>query len=282
MGDDDDVEEEDPRNAAGDADADDVTFPPSAAAVPPAVPEPDERAEEQPATSAAATRAPAPEAQPAAGGQDAAFGGTGLVTGIELDQMWSDITDALQGRHLPTYSILTTCAFPVSFEKNDLVIGVRKEGFQKMIENKAEHVKNAFLAVSGKTITVRVKVIADDGFSAPAKRPAAASTSSRESRPKPAASDPEGDRGSHRPSSPSRDDSSSYSSPSHSAQSAPRDNAATATAERSEAPPPRPSAAAAAAAVRRAAANVSDDGGGPSMIGDAYKIFEGPGSRLLQ
>ncbi|MFX7748031.1 hypothetical protein ABTK03_21870, partial [Acinetobacter baumannii] len=52
---------------------------------------------------------------------------------------------------------------PVAFDKNELVIGVRKEQMQKMIEGKAEHIKSAFTAYSGKTIFVKVKVVGEPG-----------------------------------------------------------------------------------------------------------------------
>ena len=244
-----------------------------------------------PAPSAAApappqptSRSAPPQEEPAANSHFAPSGGG--ISSIELDQMWSDITDALQGRHLPTYSILTTHAFPVSFEKNDLVIGVRKEQFQKMIENKAEHVKTAFLSVSGKTISVRVKVVADEGFAAakPGVKSGGSSTSARESRPKPSPSDEESERGGERHSPPTRDDSSRFNSQPQSQSgndsSSMRDSTApssTATLERPDAQPARQSSAAAP----RRTPNAPDDRGGPSQIGDAYKIFEGPGSKLL-
>lgn len=227
---------------------------------------------------------PAQSAPPAAMAQE--NNGAG-VSSIELDGIWSDILDTLQGRHLPTYSILITHAFPVAFEKDDLVIGVRKDHFQKTIEGKAEHIKNAYASVnSGKQISVRVKVMGDDGFGGGGAKPrpaagtrsgggAAAASTARESRPRPSAGEDseDGERGS-RPPSPSRDDASNGARP------APREGAPTASSGRPGSNgsgyerPAQP-------APRRAAANVPDDKGGPSLIGDAYKIFEGPGSRLL-
>jgi DNA polymerase III subunit gamma/tau len=231
--------------------------------------------------------APAPSAVPARGnGAEQAApppamaqAGAGNASGIELDGIWSDILDTLQGRHLPTYSILITHAFPVAFEKDDLTIGVRKDHFVKTIEGKAEHIKNAYAAVNnGKQISVRVKVVADEGFSkakpAAASRGgggAAAASTARESRPRPSASTDgeDSERGSRTPyPSPNgpRDDGSNGSRP------AQREGAPAASANQERMAQP---------AQRRVAANVPDDQGGPSLINDAYKIFEGPGSRLL-
>lgn len=280
MGDDEDDEEPTNLQDAQDGDEEEQAYggsvPPPAAAEPrqpePAVPQ-----------SRSSGSSPVQSAPPPAMAQE-----NGGVSSIELDGIWSDILDTLQGRHLPTYSILITHAFPVAFEKDDLVIGVRKDHFQKTIEGKAEHIKNAYASVnSGKQISVRVKVMGDDGFASGGgakPRPAAGTRSgggaaaagnARESRPRPSAGEDseDGERGSRSPS-PSRDDAG------NGARQAPREGVPTASSGRpgsNGSGYERPSQP----APRRAAANVPEDQGGPSLIGDAYKIFEGPGSRLL-
>ena len=95
--------------------------------------------------------------------------------GVPLDELWSDLKDELQRRHLPTFSIVQTHAFPLNFEKDDLTIGVRKDTFQKMLENKSEHIKAAFTALTGRLITLRIKVVNDSNL-LPAARPKSSST----------------------------------------------------------------------------------------------------------
>jgi DNA polymerase III gamma/tau subunit len=264
-----------------------------------------------PAAAPAPNQVPAARPQAAQPPVESTSLNSSSVSNTELDELWSDITEALQGRHLPTYSILTTCAFPVSFdrEKNDLVIGVRKDHFLKMIENKSEHIKGAFASISGKTISVRVKVISDDGFAAPAK-----AAGGRESRPKAPQSQPpedseESDRGySQRPTAqtaqnrPTQSDSRTDSRPA----SRPDPSATSRQDSRSDArPDPRPSTSSESRssqsgqdsamnnrdeppvdrkpdyAAARKAPNVASGAGDSGFVSDAYRIFEGPGSRLL-
>lgn len=79
-----------------------------------------------------------------------------------LDQFWAALLDELQRRHLPTFSLVSTHAFPVSLVKSDLIIGVMVENFQKMIENKAEHIKAAGVLVAGQALSIKVKVANPD------------------------------------------------------------------------------------------------------------------------
>jgi DNA polymerase III subunit gamma/tau len=261
-------------------------------------------------TTPAARPVPQPQSAPA---ESTSSLSSSNVSNTELDELWSDITEALQGRHLPTYSILTTCAFPVSFdrEKADLVIGVRKDHFLKMIENKSEHIKGAFASITGKTITVRVKVIGEDGpGSGPAPRPNA--------RPAPAAASGHGSGsgpssgggGEPRPSSrapgsaggeesdrvdaqrqtveaSTGDGVQSRSSAQVDARAGQRNEpqrqqaqsnpAMTATMDRPEPAVDRKPDHNAARRAPNVAAGASDSG----LVSDAYRIFEGPGSRLL-
>jgi DNA polymerase III subunit gamma/tau len=235
------------------------------------------------------------------------------VSSTELDEIWSDITDALQGRHLPTYSILSTCAFPISFdkEKNDLVIGVRKDHFLKMIENKAEHIKGAYASISGKTITVRVKVVGEDPpGGGPGTKPAPRSaprtapdhgpgsgptggSGGGEPRPKPSRpQSPEGSEASgngyeqrHTAQAATtaavqnrsvQAESSQAPRNEQQRQQAPSNPAMTSTLDRTEpAVDRKPDHTAARRAPNVAGAAES------GLVSDAYRIFEGPGSRLL-
>ncbi len=80
---------------------------------------------------------------------------------LEIETIWQKILAELQRRHLPTFSLVSTHAFPVSLTNNTLTIGVSVENFQKMIENKIEHIKVAATACQlDSNLHVSVKVIA--------------------------------------------------------------------------------------------------------------------------
>jgi DNA polymerase III gamma/tau subunit len=310
LGDDEDEYVPDSSNDRDDEDA------PSAAplatpAVAPTYASPESQASPPPPQAAPASSPSAPAPRPVAQQQSAQVESTSSlssshVTNTELDELWSDITDALQGRHLPTYSILTTCAFPVSFdrEKADLVIGVRKDHFLKMIENKSEHIKGAFASITGKSITVRVKVIGEDGPGsgpAPKQKGSGSGPSSsggggggeprpRPDRPQGSEGSDDGDRG-HAPrqtvealigeGSKSRTAPQASAGPGHRSESQrpqPSSNAAiTATMNRPEPVEDRKPDHNAARRAPNVAAGAAESG----LVSDAYRIFEGPGSRLL-
>jgi hypothetical protein len=183
---------------------------------------------------------------------------------IDIDEFWSDVRESLQKRHLPTFSIVSVHAFPVSFEHNtDFVIGVRNETFQKQLDNKIEHLKAACTAVAGRDIFVRVKVIAD-------------------TTPKPAVGAGKSPQNSARPK-----ETRSAPAPSEEGESRPQ--------QAPSQPRPPLNSPSPAVAPTTAPANASDGAGpvrtsamshiearvGGSMITEAYKLFEGPGSRLI-
>jgi len=100
-------------------------------------------------TSTDVLETPSPQAPPPAGTFD-------------LDEFWSNVKDALQKRHIPTYSVVSTHAFPISFdpESDVFVLGVAPN-LQKTVEGKLDHVKAASAAVLDRPINVRLKVVTD-------------------------------------------------------------------------------------------------------------------------
>jgi hypothetical protein len=80
-------------------------------------------------------------------------------TDQDLDSIWSELLDELQRRHLPTFSLVSTHAFPISLGADELTIGVLVENFQKMIENKIDHLRAASQAVSGRSLKVKVRTV---------------------------------------------------------------------------------------------------------------------------
>ena len=88
----------------------------------------------------------------------------------DINIVWQNILTDLQRRHLPTFSLVSTHAFPVTLINNILTIGVLVENFQKMIENKIEHIKVAAIACQlDPNLKVQVKIIAEGAGSRPAR-----------------------------------------------------------------------------------------------------------------
>jgi DNA polymerase III subunit gamma/tau len=188
--------------------------------------------------------------------------------GVSLDEFWQDLKDELQKRHMPTFAIVQTHAFILAFEKSDIVIGVRKENFQKMLEAKAEHIKNAGKALLGRTVTTRIKVVADPAPAPP--KPKAAN--SREHQASPGSSeDPE--RAKANQSSSDRENSSRSPSSQDERPRTPAQPASALNSTRPGAPDPN-----APSRVTTRNDELPPEG---NLLKEAYKLFEGPGSRLI-
>ena len=79
---------------------------------------------------------------------------------VDLDYFWSQLLEELQAKHIPTFSIVSMHAFMLAVDDKECVLGVAVENFQKILEkeNKLEHIKAAAKRVSGKPLHVRIKV----------------------------------------------------------------------------------------------------------------------------
>jgi hypothetical protein len=171
----------------------------------------------------------------------------------DIEYFWQQVLDELQRRHLPTYSLTSTHAFPLRIGSREVAIGVMKENFQKMLESKADHLKVACQTVSGRDLAIRIRVVSE-ATAAPKKpqaSPAAAQTSSTtqnyaEPRPAPEAPAPQS---------------------SHHEEPAP-------VFERRETQQPNPDAASATPSGEKQEFDAT-------MVKEAYKLFEGPGSRQI-
>lgn len=146
--------------------------------------------------------------------------------------------DYLQQKHLPTYSLVSQFGFPLALTDNELVIGVPKEAFVKMLENKTEFLKTAARNIDGRDIFIKVKVQAD-GAPAPARPPQPVTST-----PHPASSAPQG-----------QDEEDDLRRP----------------AKLSPAPVAR----------QKPPAMTGGDSDEALMVKEAYKLFEGPGSRFI-
>ncbi len=183
----------------------------------------------------------------------------------DIDEFWSDIKEALQKRHIPTFSIVSTHAFPISFDNDEFLIGVRNETFQKTLENKLEHLKAAAAAVTGRTVLVRVKVIADSS----AKHVGAAKTGQGSARPKEIRSAPaDSEEGESRGQQPP------FTSPNK--------PALTPSQLKSVAPlSPQENGANDASPVRTTHLMEVETRTGALSIKEVYKLFEGQGSKII-
>lgn len=265
---------------------------------------PTQPAQQQPAHQPVAQQ-PAP--QPAAGSQPTASQSAasnemgGQKSRVELDELWSDLRQELQQISVPTFSVVDQHAFLVSLTDDDLVVGVMKETFQKMIENKAEHIKNAYTRVVGRTPTVKVKVMSE--AQTPAQRSQPRERSKRDE-PSPSDSDeyePAGNTTStltiERPRPPmnTSDLGGAYHAPAPERDSLRKIDEIVEPAPRAV---PRPASTEPSARVEAApqpaarpkpeptrseqrAPNPVTESSGSSLIREAYKLFEGPGSRLI-
>lgn len=225
-------------------------------------------------------------------------------TGEDLEHIWSSMLSLLQQRNLPTHSMASTHGFPLSITQQALEVGTTKELFQKGLEQRSQHLQAAAQAVTGRALAIRVRLVSPE-LGAPAKqKPRQASTPSQR---RPAGSEDDADDVGEPGASVSSSERSSTNigsldstvvgskpqSPSSAATAAASfganhadstgdsaTNSATNNSELSSAGQSRPNVTKAS----NANANENDPQveHDSTTIKEAYKLFEGPGSRLVQ
>lgn len=202
--------------------------------------------------------APAP-ATPALAAPALAAPASSSVDRLTLDELWQDLLEELQRRHLPTYSLVSTHAFAVSLESDELLVGVMVENFQKMLESKTEHIRGACSAVLGRPVRVRVRV---SNHNAP--RQGQVPNRARAKR------EPAGD---------------ATTDEAEGAEQTPaiiRQNPPSAPERVATAPPtPRPAATANGALSHRDRVLPAPPETDQTLIQEAHKLFDGPGSRRI-
>jgi len=170
----------------------------------------------------------------------------------DIEYFWQQVLDELQRRHLPTYSLTSTHAFPLRIGSREVSIGVMKENFQKMLESKVDHLRVACQAISGRDLAIRIRVVSE--ATAAPKKPQASPQAQPNSQ--------------NQNYAESR--SAAAATPSI-AQSFPSEETAP-VSERRETPQQNP-------------AGSNTDGEkqefDATMVKEAYKLFEGPGSRQI-
>lgn len=91
-----------------------------------------------------------------------------------VDEFWSNLLEELQAKSIPTFSLVSQFGFPMALRDDEFVIGCMKDNHQKMLENKAEHIKVAAKRLLGKELFIKVKVQAGgapEGAPRPAPQP---------------------------------------------------------------------------------------------------------------
>lgn len=172
--------------------------------------------------------------------------GGGSVGNIEA--VWSQILDELHRINIPTHGFFNSkVAFLIDLNDSEITFGVKTPNFQKTLEQKSNHLKAACKAVTGQDLAIRVKVSTE-------ARPIVAATASTR-RPAPPSSGPSGQMDHHSGGDPT----------------------GASAQQRSDEP------------VKVGGGGVIDnlDGGGKAefdngAVKEAYKLFEGPGSRRIQ
>jgi DNA polymerase-3 subunit gamma/tau len=156
------------------------------------------------------------------------------VSDIDIDLIWSKILDELQRRHIPTYSLASTHAFPLSLIANKLTLGVMVEGFKNLLEKKIEHLNLACQTIGEGSISIQIKV-------APKNNSQANKSESNKNKTKEIENKVESKPEEHKP---------------------PQENK-----QPQEAKP-----------INKPAEKPTDES---NSVKEAYKIFDGPGSRLI-
>ncbi|HEY9789217.1 MAG TPA: DNA polymerase III subunit gamma/tau [Candidatus Obscuribacterales bacterium] len=230
-----------------------------------------ERAPQSGLPPAATTSEPAPQPAPPATPQAQAQGDH-EASADEVDRVWSRALDELQRRHIPTFSLASVHAVPLSLTERELTLGT-KETFVKTLEIKIDHLKAATSAVVGKQINVRIRAITMD-VPAAQRQPKPAQ---REQQPVPSAAPAPA-----RPAQQADADDEECEPAGNSHQSEPAGNSHQSEPHNQSDLPPQQPETVAAGAQRPAAQSVpTERGNDATVIKEAYKLFEGPGSRQI-
>lgn len=240
------------------------------APAPPPAPQPQAAPPPQAPTPAPAPPQPAPK--PAAAPAPAPSGGETFESTVpmaEVDEFWSNMLEELKTASIPTFSLVSQFGFPLALRDDELVIGVMKETFQKTLEGKAEHIKAASKRILGKELFIKVKVQTGEikPQASPKSNPPPAKENSRPA--------PDFDQERSQPT-PREPVSAPSGMPDYDEDDSEPEPAAAVANLNSQGTEPRPKRA------DGKAANIPPpETGEQLMVKEAYKLFEGPGSRSI-
>lgn len=180
-----------------------------------------------------------------------AAGASGGSSIDDVEYVWSRILDELHRINIPTHGFFNSkVAFLLDMNDDEMVFGVKTPNFQKTLEQKSNHLKSACKAVIGKELNIRVKIAASDA------KPVVANNA-----------------GARRPSSAPANDGYNSHGAAPSTSSAASHSAVTVTT--------MPGSLA-------DTSSIGGTGGDGTVefengaVKEAYKLFEGPGSRRIQ
>lgn len=190
----------------------------------------------------------------------------------EIDEVWSAILDQLQERHKPTYSLLQSMCAPLTLTRDELVIGV-KEMLMKTLETKIDYIKSAAQA-TGRDLQVKIKPMTVAPETKPRPRAPGAGTSP--GKPEPQAYEAEHPASAQ--SSAPKNAPSGASSNSHSSQ---QSGGAAGAPQRqggsgNPAQKPREHTPLSSAPPKSSSSEPVEKN---TLVKEAYRLFEGPGSR---
>ena len=217
-----------------------------------------------------------------------------LSNSEDLDEFWSNLLSDLQSRHLPSFSVISQFGFPLSLRDDELVIGTLKDNLQKMLEAKAPQIQKSAKIITGRDLFIKVKVTSQENTPPPVKATTAPATrppgdgpnganrgqsQEKASAPRAAAQEEGGDEEPGEPvlaAQASQLRSTASSGPSHSNNPSPGQQLSA-------------SAPTVASSSRPSAAELVHLDSGPGqvptdnqmMVKEAYRLFEGPGSRRI-
>lgn len=190
----------------------------------------------------------------------------------EIDEVWSAILDQLQERHKPTYSLLQSMCAPLTLTRDELVIGV-KEMLLKTLETKIDYIRAAAQA-TGRDLQVKIKPMTVAPETKP--RPRAPSAGTSPGKPEPQAYAAE--RPASAQSSAPNNAPSGASSNSHSSQQSggPAGAPQRQGGSGNPAQKPREHTPLSSAPPKSSSSEPVEKN---TLVKEAYRLFEGPGSR---
>lgn len=178
---------------------------------------------------------------------------------MELEVFWEQLLEFLDAKHKPTHSLLTIHASPLQLNDQEFILGIHAANLQKTVEDKVSHIKAACEALRNKPLSVRVKVISKEANARPV-----AKASSRETAPAPA-----------RKEIPADDDESGAGATS----AALRPKQPSQNVDRPESSNLQPATVSGGAVATKILTDEEAKYG--DLYQEAYKLFDGPGSRRI-
>jgi len=185
----------------------------------------------------------------------------------DLDSFWSELLGELQRTHIPTYSMVQSHSFPLRLNENELAIGVRNEQWQQSVEKRLDRIKAACQVILGRSPAIRVKIVSQPPVRSQG-RPRAKHQSGHDRAPASAETE-----------TASGDPEASPASVASPAAVISHSGLEMTGHEAGGAEPRVVTGKAAATAV--AVGSLAQEAAGGTLVREAYKLFEGPGSRLI-